>query len=75
MGMFLNMADLLEDRQVGDWKLERFTVDKKDWQARIEGIIPGTYVRLLHGWDCVMSDTNMEKRTNIDFVVMHMGLY
>lgn len=26
MGMFLNMADILEDRQIGDWKLEKFTL-------------------------------------------------
>lgn len=68
MGMYYDMAELLEDRQIGEWKLEHFTVDDhRNWQARIEGITPGTYVRLIHGWDCVMSNTNMEKRTNMDF--------
>lgn len=73
MGMFLNMAKLLEERQIGDWKLEHFTVDSKNWRARIDGITPGTYVRLLHGWECVMSDTNMEKRTNMDFCINAHG--
>ena len=73
MGIFLNMSDLLEDRQIGDWKLEHFVVDERNWQARLEGIMPGNYVRLLHGWDCVMSNTNMEKRTNIDFVCNAYG--
>lgn len=68
MGIYYDMAELLEDRQIGEWKLEHFTVyDHRNWQARIEGIAPGTYVRLIHGWDCVMSNTNMEKRTNMDF--------
>ena len=67
MGMFLDMAELLEDRQIGEWELEHFVVDDKNWQARLEGISDGTYVRLLHGLDCVMSNTNMKKRTNMDF--------
>lgn len=68
MGMYYDMAELLEDRQIGEWKLEHFTVDDhRNWQARLEGITPGTYVRLIHGLDCVMSNTNMEKRTNMDF--------
>lgn len=67
MGMFLDMAELLEDRQIGDWKLDRFTIDRNNFSAMREGITPGTYIRLLHDGECVMSNTNMEKRTNMDF--------
>lgn len=73
MGMFLNMADLLEDRQVGDWKLEKFTIDGNNFAAIMQGITPGSYVRLLHKGECVMSDTNMEKRTNMDFCINACG--
>lgn len=73
MQMFYNMADLLEDRENGDWKLQRFTIDKNNFRAMMEGISSGTYVRLLHKGECVMSDTNMEKRTNIDFCCSAYG--
>lgn len=73
MRMFLNMVDLLEDRQVGDWKLEKFTIDSNNFSARMQGITPGSYVRLLHKGECVMSDTNMEKRTNMDFCINACG--
>ena len=67
MGAFYKMADLLEERQIDSWKLEKFTIDRNNFRAMIEGISPGTYVRLLHNNKCVMSDTPMEKRTNMDF--------
>ena len=66
--MFYNMADLLEEKQEGDWKLKKFIIDQNNWQARLEGILPGTYIQLIHNGECVMSDTSMEKRTNFDFV-------
>lgn len=73
MGMFLNMADILEDRQIGDWKLEKFTIDSNNFAAIVQGITPGSYIRLLHRGECVMSDTNMEKRTNMDFCINAHG--
>ena len=38
-----------------------------------DGITPGKYIRLLHNGECVMSDTNMEKRTNSDFCINAYG--
>lgn len=73
MSMYLEMSELLEDRQVGDWKLERFFIDKNNFSAMISGISPGTYVRLLHKGSCVMSNTSMEKRTNADFCIHAHG--
>ncbi len=73
MGMYLEMADLLEDRQIGDWKLEKFTIDSNNLMARLQGITSGTYVRLTHKGECVMSNTNMEKRTNMDFCINAHG--
>lgn len=67
MGVFMNMAELLEERQNGAWKLEKFTVERNNLAAMIQGVTPGTYIRLLHNGECVMSDTSMEKRTNMDF--------
>lgn len=73
MGTFYNMADLLEDREEGKWKLQRFTVERGNFFAMKDGITPGTYMRLTHNGECVMSDTNMEKRTNMDFVYNAYG--
>lgn len=73
MGMYMEMADLLEDRQIGDWKLEKFTIESNNLMARMQGITPGTYVRLTHRGECVMSNTNMEKRTNMDFCINAHG--
>lgn len=41
--------------------------EHRNWQARLERILPGTYVRLLYDCDCEMSNTNMEEITNYDF--------
>lgn len=65
--MYLDMAELLEDREIDNWRLNHFTITEKDWRAKIEGISPGTYVRLVHAGEVVMSNTNMEKRTNLEF--------
>ena len=71
--MYFEMADLLEDRQIGDWKLEKFTIDSNNLIAMMQGISAGTYVRLTHNGECVMSNTNMEKRTNMDFCINAHG--
>lgn len=61
------MADLLEERQNGAWKLEKFTIERNNLAAMIQGVTPGIYIKLTHNGECVMSDTSMEKRTNMDF--------
>lgn len=73
MGIFYNMADLLKDKEEGSWKLQEFTIERGNLSAMMSGITPGTYVRLTHNGECVMSDTNMEKRTNMDFVCNAYG--
>lgn len=65
--MYLDMANLLEDMEIGDWKLEHFTIGERDIVTLFQGISPGTYVRLMHKGEVVMSNTDMEKRTNADF--------
>lgn len=67
MGTFCKMADLMEEKQNGAWKLEKFTIERNNLAAMIQGVTPGTYIKLTHNGECVMSDTSMEKRTNIDF--------
>lgn len=68
MEIFYNMADLLEEKEEGNWKLQKFTIGQGNFFAMKNGITPGTYISLTHNGECVMSDTNMEKRTNMDFV-------
>ena len=65
--MYLDMANLLEDKKVGDWELDHFTIGERDIIGLVQGISPGTYVRLMHEGEVVMSNTDMEKRTNADF--------
>lgn len=67
MGIFCKMAGLLEERQNGAWKLEKFTIERNNLAAMIQGVIPGTYIKLTHNGEYVMADTSMEKRTNMDF--------
>ena len=39
----------------------------------LDGIMLGTYIRLTHNGECVMSDTNMEQRTNLRFCLKAYG--
>lgn len=62
------MAEILKDGKVGDYILSRFTITDDDLLAKSRaGISNGTYIKLTHKGEIVMSDTNMEKRTNYRF--------
>lgn len=58
----------------GDWKIERFEVSRGDsilssmqgMQGR--GVRPGTYTRLMHGGQVIMSDTPAEYRDHMEFI-------
>lgn len=65
--IYKNMSELLEERELNGWKLQKFEIDENNIRARWDGISPGKYVRLLHNDECVMSDTDMEKYTNSKF--------
>ena len=71
--MYQNMGEILKDRQVGDWKLEHFQIQRGDLYAFKNGIDPGNYVRLRHNGQIVMSNTGMELRTNMDFCLKANG--
>ena len=62
------MAEILKDGQAGDFTLSRFKITENDFIAKFRsGITDGTYMQLKHKGQIVMSDTNMEKRTNLNF--------
>lgn len=65
--MYKNMTELLDEKEINGWKLEKFEITCKNFIAILDGILPGTYIRLVHDGECVMSDTGMEKRTNLKF--------
>lgn len=67
------MTESLEERDVNNWKLQKFEIKPGDIGAMFDGIAPGKYIRLLHDDECVMSDTNMEKRTNSEFCINAHG--
>ena len=72
--MYKNMTEILKDGKVGDFRLEHYEIKESDFYARVRMGIPiGRYVILIHGSECVMSDTPMEKRTNREFVANAHG--
>lgn len=69
--MYKEMSNYFpEHQEIGDFKIDKFIIKPDDFLAIIRyGIKPGVYVRLMqknHG--VIMSDTDMEKLTNADFV-------
>lgn len=66
--MYQDMTKILSPAKCGDYAIEHFVVSDKDIRAMIDGIWPGEYVKLTYRGGLLMSDTSMEKRTNIEFV-------
>lgn len=71
--MYANMSDILQERKVGDYALEKFEIGENNLYAMLHGIPCGKYIRLRHGIEVVMSDTDMEKMTNARFVANAHG--
>lgn len=71
--LYKNMSELLEERELNGWKLQKFEISDDNIRARFDGIAPGKYIRLLHNGECVMSNTDMERMTNLDFCVNACG--
>ena len=62
------MTEVLLEKEQNGWKLEKFEVKNDDLlYAFRSGVDPGNYIRLMHDGKLVMSDTDMEKRTNAEF--------
>ena len=61
------MTELLQPAECGNFKISHFEVTSKDIRAAIDGIYPGRYVKLTENGRVVMSNTDMEKRTNREF--------
>ena len=74
--MYQEMHKVLNENEIGNFKLEKFEINQDNRSFRCY-IPDGKYIRLLDksaGWnDCVMSDTQMEKKTNRDFVMKANG--
>ena len=66
--MYKDMTEVLLEKEQNGWKLEKFEVKNDDLlYAFRSGVDPGNYIRLMHDGKLVMSDTDMEKRTNAEF--------
>jgi hypothetical protein len=66
--MYYPMHEILKEDQIGDFRVEKYTIEKGNLSAMWSGIPTGDYVRLSSRSGCVMSNTPMEQRTNRDFV-------
>ena len=71
--IYKNMSELLEERELNGWRLQKFEIKNDNIRAMFDGITPGKYIRLLHNGECVMSNTDMERMTNLDFCVNACG--
>lgn len=73
MGIYKDMK-FLKDGEIGNFKLSHYEVKENDFYARVRAGIPvGEYIKLTNDGECVMSDTPMEKRTNMNFVANAHG--
>ena len=61
--MFVSIPSILPEKEVGIARIEHFDVARSFWSDR-EGVRPGRYARLYVGAMLMMSDTDMEHRTN-----------
>lgn len=71
MGMYPKMADIIKEREGERFKVDTFEITYDNvWIMLSQGISPGKYARLIDKAEhaCVMSDTQMERQTNWEFV-------
>lgn len=71
--MYLDMEEILKDGKTGDFELSHYEIGQNDLYAMLHGIPIGKFVRLMHRGEVVMSNTDMEKRTNSSFVINAHG--
>lgn len=64
--MYKEMTELLTPAENGKFKIQIFDVEQS-LRAMLDGIVPGRYVKLTYDGEVVMSNTEMEKRTNYSF--------
>jgi spermidine synthase len=65
--MYQAMHEILNEGRVGEFKLEKYTIEEKNLAAMFQGIPKGDYIKLCNNYGVVMSNTPMEKRTNREF--------
>lgn len=70
---YFDMTEFLKPKQIGDFSLENFEIRDNDTYAMLHGIKAGKYVSLKHNGDLLMSNTEMEERTNEEFVTKAHG--
>ena len=70
--MYKEMHEILNEGKIGEFKLDKFEITQENRSFRCD-IPTGRYVRLMDKYDCVMSNTSMEKRTNREIIDMANG--
>lgn len=70
---YKDMTKLLSNEEYDNYKIEKFTIESGNIVALVQGIPTGEYVRLMNGSELLMSNTPMEKRTNLDFLIKANG--
>ena len=70
--MYKEMHEILNEGKIGEFILNKFEITSKNRSFRCD-IPTGRYVRLMDKYDCVMSNTSMEKRTNREIIDIANG--
>jgi len=65
--MFKEMHEILNEGQIGKFKLTKFEITKENRPFRCD-IPTGKYIKLMDNHSCIMSNTSMEKRTNREII-------
>ncbi len=74
LGCFYPMAEFIQPRTIGNVVVDTFEITPDTWQGfGVERTRPGKYARLRINGEVVMSDTDMELRTNVEAVQKARG--
>jgi hypothetical protein len=66
--MFQAMHEILNENRIGEYRLEKYTIEEGNLAAMMQGVPIGKYIRLCNRSGVVMSDTPMEKNTNREVI-------
>jgi len=70
--MYKEMHEILNEGQIGEFILNKFEIKHENRPFRCD-VPTGKYVRLMDKYDCIMSNTSMEKRTNREIIDIANG--
>jgi hypothetical protein len=71
--MYQAMHEILNENKIGDFRLEKYSIQEKNLAAMMQGIPMGNYIKLSGRSGVIMSNTPMEKNTNREIICWANG--